>query len=400
VLLFIRAVRSRVLFEQMLGRGTRVISETDFQAVTTTPQAHKTRFVIVDAVEVTEQPLVDTGTVERKRSVPLKALLEAVAVGTVDEDILASLARRLGLLEKRLMGGQRQEIERLLDMPAAPERFRDLRQLSNAMLDAIDPDAIYQVASESVGADGVRPEEADLEATRQQLVQRAVIPLAASPELRNYLLEREILIDETSVDEVLEMGFDRDATAHARQLVESFQQFIQENKDEITALQVLFSQPYGRRRLDYEQVRQLAERLNETLRQGEPLLMTNNLWHAYQQLEKDRVRGAGEKRVLADLVSLVRHAALDEELLPYPERVGKRYQDWLEMQAAGGKQFTPQERWWLDEIARHIGINLSIRVEDLNSYGFQNRGGQVAAQRLFGAKLEVLIEELNMRLGN
>jgi type I restriction enzyme, R subunit len=80
----------------------------------------------------------------------------------------------------------------------------------------------------------------------------------------------------------------------------------------------------------------------------------------------------------------VRHAALDEELLPYPERVGKRYQDWLEMQAAGGKQFTQQERWWLDEIARHIGINLSIRVEDLNSYGFQNRGGQVAAQGCLG----------------
>jgi type I restriction enzyme, R subunit len=41
VLLFMRAVRSRVLFEQMLGRGTRVISETDFQAVTTTPQAQR-----------------------------------------------------------------------------------------------------------------------------------------------------------------------------------------------------------------------------------------------------------------------------------------------------------------------------------------------------------------------
>ena len=99
----------------MLGRGTRVISETDFQAVTTTPQAHKTRFVIVDAVGVTEQELVDTGTVERKRSVPLKALLEAVAVGAVDEDVLASLARRLGLLEKRLSSAQRQEVESLLD---------------------------------------------------------------------------------------------------------------------------------------------------------------------------------------------------------------------------------------------------------------------------------------------
>ena len=107
--------------------------------------------------------------------------------------------------------------------------------------------------------------------------------------------------------------------------------------------------------------------------------MTEALWQAYQQLEKDRVRGAGEQRILADLVSLVRHAALDEELEPYPERVQRRYQEWLAAQAAQGRQFTPQQRWWLDEIARHIGINLSISVEDLNYYGFQNRGGQVAA---------------------
>jgi type I restriction enzyme R subunit len=99
--------------------------------------------------------------------------------------------------------------------------------------------------------------------------------------------------------------------------------------------------------------------------------------------------------VLADLVSLVRHAALDEDLLPYPERVQQRYQDWLAQQAAGGRQFTPPERWWLDEIARHIGINLSIGVDDLNYYAFQNRGGQVAAARLFGAHLPALLDELN-----
>ena len=102
--------------------------------------------------------------------------------------------------------------------------------------------------------------------------------------------------------------------------------------------------------------------------------------------------------MLADLVSLVRHAALDEDLLPYPERVQARYQDWLAAQAANGRQFAPQERWWLDEIARHIGINLSIGVEDLNFYGFQNRGGQVAAVRLFGTKLPALLDELNTAL--
>jgi type I restriction enzyme, R subunit len=394
VLIFMRAVRSRVLFEQMLGRGTRVISDTDFQSVTTTPNAHKTRFVIIDAVGVTERELVDIGTVDRKRSVPLKSLLEAVAVGAVDEDVMSSLARRLALLEKRMSEEQRQAVADLLDMPAAPERFTSLGQVSNALLDALDPDRVQAQAVQN-GADpqaGITGQQ--LEIARQQLVARAVIPLAASPELRAYLMEREILIDETSVDEVLVAGFDQDATAHARQLVESFQGFIQENKDEITALQILFNRPYAQRLLDFTQVKELAERLEQHLHQPDPLFLTDSLWRAYMQLEKDRVRGAGEKRVLADLVSLVRHAVLDEELVPYPEQVARRYQEWLD-----GKEFSPQQRWWLDEIARYVGINVSIRLEDLNGFGFQQRGGQVSAQRVFGEVLGKLLDELNLELG-
>jgi superfamily II DNA or RNA helicase len=53
VLIFMRDVKSRVYFEQMKGRGTRVISPTDFQSVT--PNAVKDRFVIVDCVGVTER---------------------------------------------------------------------------------------------------------------------------------------------------------------------------------------------------------------------------------------------------------------------------------------------------------------------------------------------------------
>jgi type I restriction enzyme R subunit len=416
VLLFMRAVRSRVLFEQMLGRGTRVISDTDFQSVTATPEARKTRFVIVDAVGVTEQELIDTGTVDRKRSVPLKSLLEAVAVGAVDDDLLGSLARRLALLEVRLSPAQRAEVTHLLGGVGAMQEESilsgesslasplptTLRDLSNALLDAIDPDQIYRVgaglAATRLGDPGSRPAptDADLAAAQSQLIARAITPLAASPALRGFLLEREILIDVVSPDDVIAKGFDADATLRARQLVESFQAFIEQNRDEITALQILYSRPYAQRHLEFSQVRELAERLNLALGTGEALLMTEALWRAYTQLEKDRVRGAGERRILADLVSLVRHAALDEELEPYTERVQARYQEWLGSQ---GQEFTPQQRGWLGEIARHIGVNLSISVEDLNYYGFQDRGGQVAAQKLFGAGLPALLAEMNQALG-
>ncbi|MEN6622341.1 MAG: type I restriction-modification enzyme R subunit C-terminal domain-containing protein, partial [Smithella sp.] len=158
--------------------------------------------------------------------------------------------------------------------------------------------------------------------------------------------------------------------------------------------------PYTQQHLDFAQVRELAEKLNQQLHAQDPLYLTESLWQAYMKLEKDRVHGAGEKRVLADLVSLVKHAALDDELVPYPEQVEQRYQEWLENQARNGIVFTPQQRWWMDEIARYIGINVSIHMEDLNSYGFQNRGGQVAAQRLFGINLFTILEELNQRLGD
>ncbi|MDW7755470.1 MAG: type I restriction-modification enzyme R subunit C-terminal domain-containing protein, partial [Brevefilum sp.] len=121
--------------------------------------------------------------------------------------------------------------------------------------------------------------------------------------------------------------------------------------------------------------------------------------NAYMQLEKDRVRGAGEKRILADLISLVRHAAMDEELVPYPERVQQRYAEWLENQAALGRTFTPPQRWWLDEIARHIGINISISMDDLNYFGFQARGGLFAAKKLFGLQLNNIVIDLNSKLG-
>jgi type I restriction enzyme, R subunit len=248
---------------------------------------------------------------------------------------------------------------------------------------------------------------ASLARPAQVLVSRAVMPLAANPDLRAFLMEREILIDETSQDEVLKVGIDLDATQRARNLVASFQEFIQQNKDEITALQILFSRPYAQR-LEFGQVRELAERLKDTFQQSDPLYMTEELWRAYTQLEKDRVKGTGERRILADLVSLVRHAAMDEELEPYPERVARRYQEWLEgmevRQEVEGdlpgrpyneRAFNPEQRWWLDEIARHIGINVSIRLEDLNAYGFQRRGGLVAARRLFGEDLPKLLEEIN-----
>ena len=213
----------------------------------------------------------------------------------------------------------------------------------------------------------------------------------------------EQAIDEVSQDELKEAGFTDEAS---RLLVRSFEEYIAEHKDEITALEIIYSIPRrdltpspspkrSGEHLTFEVLKQLAE----VLSQQQHNWTTEALWRAYAQLERDRVRGAGTRRVLTDLVSLVRHAVqLDDELVPYPERVQRRYADWLAAQQTEGRAFTSEQRWWLDQVATHIGVNLEIHAEDFNYGEFFNRGGQVAALRTFGPQLKGLLDELNERL--
>ena len=92
------------------------------------------------------------------------------------------------------------------------------------------------------------------------MVKDAVKPLH-NPALRNKILElhktTEQTIDIISKDEVTTAGFSAEALEKARGMIESFEKFIQDNKDEITALQILYSRPY-KERLRFEQIKELA----------------------------------------------------------------------------------------------------------------------------------------------
>ena len=218
-LLFMRTVKSRILFEQMLGRGTRVISPTDLQAVTA-DAARKERFVIVDAVGVVEQAKVDTQTLERKKSVAFDKLLEAVALGARDDDTLTSLAGRLARLERSLNEQDHYKI-------AADSGGRTLGDLARSLLNALDLDQQLAAAQLIAGTDA--PSAAQIAQVAAQLIDAAVAPFD-NPNLRNTLIaiqqRNEQTLDQVSVDWVLESGFSADATAKARTTVESFRQFL------------------------------------------------------------------------------------------------------------------------------------------------------------------------------
>jgi type I restriction enzyme R subunit len=392
IVFFMRSVKSRVLFEQMLGRGTRVIDPTDLQQAT--PDAErKDHFVIVDAVGVVDRPKFDAQSLERKRSVSFDRLLESVAWGAHDVDTLSSLAGRLARLDKHLDEKERVEIR-------AASGGKSLKTLVNRLLDALDPDRAWERASTLYpDLDEAEIDGAVMAETSADLRQQAVEPLVINPALRNLLVDlqqrRQQVIDTVSLDQVLEAGFSAQATGSAQEMVASFRQFIEDHVDEITALQVIYSQPYSQRRVTDEQIQDLAERL----RQPPHSWTTESLWRAYAQLEKDRVRDASGRRVLSDLVSLVRHALqLDDELVPYPQRVQQRYALWLAAQEAGGKRFSDEQRWWLDKIAEHVGVNLDIRPDDLSGGEFYRRGGFVAARQIFGGEVNSILAELNTAL--
>ena len=101
-LLFMRDVRSKNYFEQMKGRGTRVLSKDDLQKVTPSASENKDRFIIVDAVGVTKSTKSDTRPLEYKPSVSLKDLMMNVALGSRDEETLTSLANRMIRLNSKL----------------------------------------------------------------------------------------------------------------------------------------------------------------------------------------------------------------------------------------------------------------------------------------------------------
>ena len=388
LVMFMRAVRSRVLFEQMKGRGVRVIDARELQAVTPDARA-KTHFVIVDCVGVSDVPLADTQPLERKRTVPFKDLLEHVAMGGTDPDMLSSLAGRLARLDRRCGPEERQQI-------AAASGGPGIGAISRAIVEGLDPDRQITEARSTFNVPaGEKPTAQQVQQAATTLLRQAVAPIATKPALRRLLQDvkrrMEQIIDDISVDELVEAGASEEAKQKAKSLVASFEQFIADNRDEIDALQCFYAQPYAKR-LRFGDLKALAEAIKAPPRAWTP----EKLWRAYETLDRDRVRGASAQRLLTDLVSLVRFAIdRDEELAPFGEHVRERFAHWLAQQRTAGRDFTPEQVRWLEMIRDHVAASVEMSLEDFDYAPFAEEGGRARAAQVFGAGLGQLLDELN-----
>lgn len=374
VLVFLRDVKSEQYFDQMKGRGVRTLSPTQLRQVT--PDAEeKTRFVLVDAVGVTESLKHVSQPLERNRAIGFDRLLEDIAAGRRDDDALSTLAGRLAALDRKIDDRDRAAIARATG-------GLDPRAIANKLLDAIDPNAVAREAA----ARGVQPE------TAGHALKEEVCRVFDDPALRQLLKDvkraTEIRIDTISTDTVVSSGYDE---AHAQDTTGPFRRFLDEHRDALIALQIVYGRPYAARRLD----RAAIEELRDAMRRPPWLLDPIDIWRAYKRLDDERVRG-NPTRNLSDIVMLVRYALGESSNLePSPATIAGKFNLWLGREERAGRTYTEPQRAWLTAIRDFIAINVSISPEDLmEAPDFAAQGGLVRAHSHFGERLKPLLDEL------
>lgn len=383
VLIFMRDIKSRVYFEQMIGRGTRTIRETDLKLVT--PDAeHKTHFVIIDAVGVMESTKIDSRPLEKKPSVSLKKLLNNVAIGNRDTDTLTTVANRLARFDREIDDKQREELSRV-------SGGQKLKEIINKLLDAVDPDKIQTRAQQISGNAAIS--DAEEKQARDELALEAAKPFD-NPDFRQTILaikqRNEQTIDTVSKDELEAFEGVRRDKDRAKEVISNFQKFIEDNKDEITALQIIYSQSYRKQHLVFKQIQDLSDSL---LRNG---LNTSIVWEAYASLHKSKVKKKSADKILTDIISLVRFAiGKQRQLTPFAQSVDDNFGEWLKEQKKKGIEFTVEQVKWLNWIKEHIATSISIEKDDFDDTPFVQHGGLFRASEIFGPKLEPVMQELN-----
>lgn len=386
-LIFMRDVRSKNYFEQMKGRGTRTLDKEDLQKVTPSAKESKDHFVIVDAVGVTKSKKSDTRPLERKPTVSMKELMMNIALGARDEDTLTSLANRVIRLNSQMSPSERKEFESTVGMSA--------NQVAQSLLDAFDEDIIAAKAGLTLSDDAEEPtpeQTALLKAAQKELIASAVAPFH-KPEVRDFIenirRNHEQIIDNVNLDKVLFADFDSEQEKNVDRVLQSFHEFIEENKDEITALRIIFNESYKNRPMAISALKKLYEKLKS---KG---ITTQRLWDCYAVKKPDKVK-RGTIAQLTDLISMIRfEMGYADQLQPFADRVNYNFMQWTLRKNAGAVHFTEEQMEWLRLIKDHIAASLSIESADLDLNPFDRKGGLGRFYEVFGDEYENVLIEMN-----
>lgn len=384
-LIFMRDVRSKNYFEQMKGRGTRTLGKDDLQKVTPSATENKDHFVIVDAVGVTKSKKCDTRALERKPSVSMKELMMNVALGAKDEDTITSLANRVIRLNSQMNNAERRQFEEIVGESAG--------KVAENLLNAFDEDVIAEKAKADTKTE--EPSEEALKQAQKDLIAQAVAPFM-NPDTRDFIenvrRSHDQIIDNVNLDSVLFAGYDTQKEENADRMIQTFRTFIEENRDEILALRIIYSEPYANRAMAVEQLKALYEKLKL---KG---ITVERLWDCYAIKKPDKVK-KGVMAQLADLISIIRfEMGYTDQLFPFADKVNYNFMQWTLKRNAGAVHFTEEQMEWLRLIKDHIISSLSILPEDLDLTPFDKKGGLLAFYDAFGDQYEDILQEMNIEL--
>ena len=384
-LIFMRDVRSKNYFEQMVGRGTRTICVDDLQKVTPSATENKDHFVIVDAVGVTKSKKSETRSLERKPTVSMKELMMNVALGDKSEDTLTSLANRISRLDKQMTDKEHKEFKKNVGTSA--------RDLANNLLNAFDEDVIAEKAKSLIMSDV--PTQQDLEKAQKELLNEATKPFY-NPDNRNFIenirRSHDQVIDTVNLDSVVYAGFDSQREENADKVITTFREFIEENKDEIIALRIIYNENYKDRPMVIEQLKSLYEKLKKKN------ITVERLWDCYYIKFTNKVK-RGTVAQLTDLISIIRfEIGATDELTSFADRVNANFKEWTFRKNAGYSQFTEEQMEWLRLVKDHIISSLSILDEDLDYTPFDHKGGLLGFYEAFGDNYKNILNEMNVAL--
>jgi type I restriction enzyme R subunit len=344
-LVFLRPVKSRILFEQMLGRGTRKGEKFP----------DKSHFVVFDCFDgtllayfrnstaITAEPLEADGKT-------IAQIIEEIWQNSDRDYNIRRLVRRFQRIDKQMSGDARELFARFVPDGDVGRFAEDLQ----AMLRDSFTDT--------------------MKILRDEDFQKLLLDYPRPP--------RTFLVAAGVQDEVSSEWLIKGATGQEYKPADyltAFETFVRSNADQIDAIAILLSRPqsWGS---------QALRDLRQALAQTPEHFTEENLDRAYQ---------VAHHKALIDIISMVKRAALDTSPLYTAE---ERVNHAVDVVTAG-RHLTEEQTKWVEHIRQHLVANLSIDQEDFETVPvLLNRGGWRRANRVFDGELADLLEDLNREL--
>ncbi|NDJ27620.1 restriction endonuclease subunit R [Campylobacter sp. MIT 12-8780] len=402
VLIFMRDIKSSAYYEQMLGRGARSISDEDLQEVTPNADS-KTHFYVVDAIGVTESEKHHTRVLEQKHYMSFKELLNELKQPNPAKEILTSLASRLIRITNKLDETDMEILQSFIPEPSFDINSNDEVENKNDDKQALTaPQSLNTIASELLNlADEFEIEDKpnneplnEKNSAQKESSNKEILKLFHNEKFTNKLLEfaqkSKLYIDIAGKDELIEADFSKEKSQN---LINDFTQFILQNKDEITALQIIYSQNYAKRHLTYELINELSKKLRAEN------FDINKLWNAYTMLETKKVaKCKNPAKNLTNIIQLVRFALGQDKILQdFSNLANSRYNLWLGRCIKKGIDFNKEQLEFLELIKDYIAMNGCVIIQDIQAI-CEDMGGIYRARAIFKEDLDIILEELNLAL--